>query len=79
MVKGDKKVKFTHVSPEGDEGYPGEVTKRITFTLTEHNEVKLNYKVTTKAPTIVNPTNHGYFNLAGQVLLCLNHAVSVIL
>lgn len=68
MVKEDRKVRFTYVSPDGDEGYPGELTARISFTLTDNNEVKLYYKATTKAKTIVNLTNHGYFNLAGQVL-----------
>ena len=66
-VKGENKVKFVHQSPDGDENFPGDVTVRLTFTLTDHNEVKLNYKATTKAPTIINLTSHGYFNLAGQV------------
>ena len=68
MVKEDRKVEFTYVSPDGDENYPGELTACISFTLTDNNEVKLHYKATTKAETIVNLTNHGYFNLAGQVL-----------
>ena len=68
MVKDDTAVKFTYISPDGDEGYPGELTAHITFTLTDNNEVKLNYEATTKAPTILNLTSHGYFNLAGQVL-----------
>lgn len=61
-------MKFTYISPDGDENYPGELTARISFILTDNNEVKLHYKATTKAETIVNFTNHGYFNLAGQVL-----------
>ena len=60
-------MKFVLQSPDGDENFPGDVTVRLTFTLTDHNEVKLNYKATTKAPTIINLTSHGYFNLAGQV------------
>ena len=66
-VKGKNKVKFTCVSPDGDEGYPGEITASVTFTLNDDNEFKLNYKARTESPTIVNLTNHGYFNLAGQV------------
>ena len=66
-IKGNKKVKFTYVSPDGEEGFPGEVTARATFTLNDDNELKLSFKATTKAPTIVNFTSHGYFNLAGQV------------
>ncbi|XP_068730399.1 galactose mutarotase-like [Montipora capricornis] len=65
-VKGKNKVKFTCVSPDGDEGYPGEITASVTFTLNDDNEFKLNYKARTESPTIVNLTNHGYFNLAGQ-------------
>ena len=68
MVKEDRKVEFTYISPDGDENYPGELTACISFTLTENNEVKLYYEATTKAQTIVNLTSHGFFNLAGQVL-----------
>ena len=72
---GDRKVKFTYISPDGDENYPGELTACITFTLTDNNEVELDYEATTKAETIVNLTSHGFFNLAGQVrtviLICL--------
>jgi len=64
---GDRKVKFTYISPDGDENYPGELTACITFTLTDNNEVELDYEATTKAETIVNLTSHGFFNLAGQV------------
>lgn len=66
-IKRHNKVKFTYVSPDGDEGYPGELTARVTHSLTDDNEFKLYYKATAKAPTIVNFTNHAYFNLAGQV------------
>lgn len=68
MVKEDRKVEFTYLSPDGDENYPGELMACISFTLTDNNEVKLCYKATTKAQTIVNLTSHGFFNLAGQVL-----------
>ena len=68
MIKEDRKVEFTYVSPDGDENYPGELTAHISFTLTDNNEVELNYEATTKAQTIVNLTSHGFFNLAGQVL-----------
>ena len=68
MVKEDRKVEFTYVSPDGDENYPGELTAHISFTLTDNNEIELCYKATTKAQTVVNLTSHGFFNLAGQVL-----------
>ena len=55
------------MSPDGDENYPGKLRIRIQYSLTEDNAVKIDYKATTEAATIVNLTNHTYFNLAGQV------------
>jgi aldose 1-epimerase len=58
-------VKFTHESPDGDEGYPGKLTATVTYTLTNDNELKMEYSAVTDKPTIVNLTNHTYWNLAG--------------
>ena len=55
-------------SPDGDQGYPGEVEVIATYTVTEDNEIYLEYCATTDAPTPVNLTNHCYFNLAGKVI-----------
>lgn len=59
-------VTFTRTSPDGEEGYPGTLQLSATFTLTESNELRVDYGATTNKPTVVNITNHSYFNLAGQ-------------
>ncbi len=53
-------------SPDGDNGFPGNVEARVTYTLTADNTVDISFDATTDAPTVVNMTNHSYFNLSGN-------------
>jgi aldose 1-epimerase len=59
-------VEFTYVSKDGEEGFPGTLTSKVTYTVTPNNELKIEYLATTDKPTVVNLTNHSYFNLSGQ-------------
>jgi aldose 1-epimerase len=56
-------VRFSYLSPDGDEGFPGNLSVTVTYTLTDANELKLEYTAKTDKPTPVNLTNHSYFNL----------------
>lgn len=62
---GTNAVEFTYTSPAGEERYPGEMKVKIVYTLTDRNELKIDYTATTDAPTIVNLTNHTYWNFRG--------------
>jgi aldose 1-epimerase len=70
-------VIFTHVSPDGDEGYPGKLNAEVTYSLTNDNELKMEYEATTDRPTIVNLTNHTYWNLTGANDDVLGHELTL--
>lgn len=58
-------VRFYFVSPDGEENYPGTLQVCVTYTFTEENRLILNYRAETDKPTVLNMTNHAYFNLTG--------------
>lgn len=62
----DSTLKLTIVSPDGDNNFPGNLTATVTYTLTADNSLDIKYSATTDKPTIVNLTNHSYFNLSGN-------------
>ncbi len=74
----DSSMTLSYLSIDGEEGFPGNLTSRIKYTLTADNQFKLEYAATTDAPTIVNLTNHAYFNLsAGSDSTILNHELTL--
>ncbi|MDN5216697.1 aldose epimerase family protein [Fulvivirgaceae bacterium BMA12] len=68
LVKEEKAVKLvlTHESPDGHEGYPGNLQVEMIYTIDETNQIKIDYRATTDKSTIVNLTHHSYFNLTGD-------------
>lgn len=59
-------VAFSYTSPDGEEGFPGTMECTVTYTLREDNGLQIDYRATTDKPTVLNLTNHAYFNLAGE-------------
>jgi aldose 1-epimerase len=58
-------LSFSHTSPDGDEGFPGQLSLEVVFTLSNDNSLTINYKAKTNKATVLNITNHSYFNLSG--------------
>jgi aldose 1-epimerase len=74
----DHAVQFTYLSKNGEEGYPGNLTVKVTYTLTDSNALIINYYATTDKATVLNITNHSYFNLNGQGSGTINNHVLMI-
>ncbi len=75
-AKNGSAVRFTYVSRDGEEGYPGTLTATVTYTLTDDNELRLDYTAKTDKATPVNLTNHSYWNLGGGGDI-LNHLLTL--
>lgn len=63
---GDIRLRLHHHSRDGDEGYPGNLSVDVVYTLADDNALQIDYMAVTDAPTVVNLTNHSYFNLNGE-------------
>jgi aldose 1-epimerase len=70
--EADNSVTFTYVSKDGEEGYPGNLTTKVTYTLTDANELKWEVAATTDAPTVLNIVHHSYWNLSGDPATSIN-------
>ena len=72
----DQGLRLTYLSQDGEEDYPGNLRAQVTYSLTEANELRLEYEAETDRDTIVNLTNHSYLNLAGEGTI-LDHELTI--
>lgn len=66
LDESNNSISFSLISPDGDQGFPGEFNITVTYTLTDDNDLRINYHGTSTKDTIANMTNHSYFNLSGH-------------
>tara|TARA_B100001971_G_scaffold62633_1_gene57659 strand:- start:276 stop:1445 length:1170 start_codon:yes stop_codon:yes gene_type:complete len=78
VLPDQQAVAFSLTSPDGEEGYPGNLSMKVTYALTGENELRIDYEATTDKATPVNLTNHAYFNLGGAGSgIVLNHELTL--
>jgi aldose 1-epimerase len=78
VLPGDSSIRLSYESKDGEEGFPGNCNVEVTYSLSQNNELKIEYKATTDKPTAVNITNHSYFNLsAGRDSTVLGHEIFI--
>jgi len=78
LTPAGAQLELRHVSPDGDEGYPGRLEVAVTYDLTDDNELRIDYRAVTDRPTHVNLTHHGYFNLGGPASAgALDHVLEI--
>ncbi len=75
QTKEGPALKLTYVSADGEEGYPGQLTVHVIYTLRNDDSLDIKYEATTTKPTVVNLTNHSYFNLSGDPNKTILHDV----
>lgn len=73
----NQSVTLQYISPDGEEGYPGEVVAKVTYSLNEQNELRVDYHGKTDKPTILNLTQHSYFNFGAESGDVLNHLLKI--
>ncbi len=77
VEQNDSSVMLKYVSPDGEMGYPGEMTLTVRYTATYDTGLRLEYSAVTDAPTVANPTSHCYFNIDGHSSSILDHQLQI--